>query len=133
MNPVAPFPVRPMSGAAPLGRTDNLRVEAHDHRLPGRRITLAIIEDSSWSGTAIAMQFLRWHYEILCIKPADLFLCGRLIEGAALIVTTRSRWQIERIVGGDNHPPVITTDDFDLGLRARIEAYLRHLDIVPPV
>jgi hypothetical protein len=37
------------------------------------------------------------------------------------------------MLGRNNHPPVITTDDFDLGLRARIEAYPEaRLDIVPP-
>jgi hypothetical protein len=33
---------------------------------------------------------------------------------------------------GAHHPPIITSDDFDLGLRERIEAYLRSRGAVPP-
>jgi hypothetical protein len=74
MNPITPFTVRPIAVAAPLGRADPLRIEA-PHRSPAALVTLAIIEDRSWSATAIAMQLLRWRYDVLCFKPADLLLC----------------------------------------------------------
>lgn len=95
------------------------------------QLTIALITDHSWRTEEMAVQLLRWRYSILWLRPFDLAVSGALMQRAALILTTRSRWQIERIPG-QAHPPVVTTDDFDLRLKTRIEACLKSRGLVPP-
>ena len=96
------------------------------------RVTIALVADRSWCADDIAMQLLRWRYSILWIRPFDLAVSEPLIKRAALILTDRSRWQIEEVLGPANYLPVVTTDDFDLHLQRRIEAYLKSRGVVPP-
>ena len=96
------------------------------------RVTIGLIADRSWRTEEMAVQLLRWRYSILWLRPFDLALSGAQMQRAALILTTQTRWQIERILG-PAHPPVVTTDDFDLRLQTRIEACLKSRGLVPPV
>jgi hypothetical protein len=96
------------------------------------RVTIALVADRSWCADDIAVQLLRWHYSILWVRPFDLLVAEPLIKRAALILTNRSRWQIEELLGPAHYLPVVTTDNFDLHLQSRIEAYLKSLGVVPP-
>jgi predicted CoA-binding protein len=96
------------------------------------RITIALIEDIGWSLDSVAMQLLQWGYRILPVRPWALRLDLHGIQTAAIILTLRTKWEIERIMNRTDHPPVITTDDFDLMLRNRIENYLRGAGLNPP-
>jgi hypothetical protein len=97
------------------------------------RITIAMVDDIGWSLDSVAVQLLRWGYRILPVTPWELGLDLHGVQTAAVILTRRSKWEIERFMNRTDHPPVITTDDFDLMLRQRIEVYLRGGGVNPPV
>jgi hypothetical protein len=100
---------------------------------PAESITIVLVEDDEWSLDSVAVQLLQWHYRILSVRIWELPLGRHGIETAALILTRRTKWEIERFMHRTDHPPVITTDDFDLMLRDRIHAYLRRSGLRPPV
>jgi hypothetical protein len=91
----------------------------------GGQIIIALVADRSWSTDAAAAQLIRWGYSILWLTLFQLPTSEPSLRRATLILTNRSRWEIERMLRGAHHPPIITSDDFDLGLRGRIEAYLK--------
>ena len=96
------------------------------------RITIVLVEDDEWSLDSIAVQLVRWHYSILPVRTSDLLFDLHGIQTAAAILTHKTKWEIERIMNRTDHPPVITTYDFDLSLRARIETALRRSGLYPP-
>jgi hypothetical protein len=96
------------------------------------QVTIALVADHSWCTDDIAIQLLRWRYSILWVRPFDLPVSEPLMKRAALILTNRTRWQIEETVESARRLPVVTTDNFDLHLQRRIEAYLRSRGVAPP-
>jgi hypothetical protein len=89
-------------------------------------LTIVLVEDGDWSPESLAGQLIRRHYSILSVRISDLALDLHSIRTAAVILTTKTKWEIERVMNRTDHPPVITTDDFDLGLLDRIEMCLRN-------
>jgi hypothetical protein len=96
-------------------------------------IMIALVEDGNWSLDSVAIQLRQWRYRILPVRIWDLARDLHGIQTAAVILTRRTKWEIERIMNRTDHPPVITTDDFDLLLRDRIETYVRRAGLRPPI
>jgi hypothetical protein len=70
------------------------------------------------------MQRFRWHDRIALLRLSHLAIRPDLVNAGALILTTRTKWEIDRILKSSKHPPLLTTHAFHLALHERIEAYL---------
>jgi hypothetical protein len=90
------------------------------------RFTIALVEESGWSLDSVALQLVQWGYRVLPVRLWDLYRDVHGVQKAAVILTRRHKGEIECIMKTPDHPPVVTTDHFDLMLRHRIENYLRH-------
>jgi hypothetical protein len=88
------------------------------------KTTIALLEDGDWAAELTAAELIRWDYEVLWITSSGLLSGDLDLSSVALIVTCKSRWEIERLLKPGVHPPVMTTNDFDLRLGGRILAYL---------
>ena len=55
--------------------------------------TLVVVEDGTWSVDRIAFQLIRRGYRFVLVRPSDLALDLHSVRSAALILTTKSRWE----------------------------------------